>query len=572
MKVKYILIIIFALFFAAPIQAQQKSLILSDIRLTMQDFMSDISNINEDKKYFKENLQSLSQTYASDTYFMSNGVQQNSFYSWAEEYCTLHLTGLAVQHSLDILEHSLQKVDASNEDDKRYRFEAALLRTWADGHQTTDNLSFVVIWNGRKNYVSLTEINGQFSTISSMSGEQLYSLAKEHSKMGNANLAKSLLRQSAEKGYQPAAAEVGNLYFTNKEYNEAYKWLTKAKDTSGRTFYQLGWMHENGKGVSKDWIKALDYYEKSLKGKYYLTTRAKANLEARMISNNMIYQAQVVDEQGKPVNAAAINIKGTDNHFLSDFYGNFTIRGLQKGDVLIISSPLYESKSIAWSSDMDKIIRLKRKGNNSVQGETTQLTSNITKNVVTSLGHGVCQGKVTDSKGKYINAAIVSIEGTDIKVLTNYWGEYELKGLRTGDNIVVTNPGYQPTVIKWSGRQQDIVILKNNERPVQTTANRSSQRQTTTQTKVQNRTKYTYSGKVVGVVKDRITKKNLNQALVQIEGTDIKVLTDYWGEFTLTGLKDGDKLIISNYGYQTKTQVWYKSHQKTIQNYFLNKQ
>ena len=185
MKSRYNLLIAVLLMMVLPLQAQQKSQILSDIRLTMHDFMADISNINEEKQYFKENLQALSQTYASDTYFMSNGVQQSSFRDWAEEYCTLHLTGLPVQHSIDILEHSLQKLDANNTSDKRYRFDATLTRAWSTDNLTSDNLSFVVVWNGRQNYVSITEINGRLSSISEMDAEQLYALAADLLKKGN---------------------------------------------------------------------------------------------------------------------------------------------------------------------------------------------------------------------------------------------------------------------------------------------------------------------------------------------------------------------------------------------------
>lgn len=665
-----------------PVQAQQKSQILSDIRLTMQDFVADISNINEDKKYFKENLLALSQTYASDTYFMSNGVQQSSFLAWAEEYCTMHLMGLVVQHTIDILENSLQKVDANNNNDKRYQFDATLTRVWASGSQTNDNLTFIVVYNGRNNYVLLTEINGRLSSISEMSGEQLFSVASEQINKGNKTLGMSLLKQAVAKNHKPAINLLGRQHFLLRQYDESYKLLSKSDESSGESYYMLAWMYENGLGTPKDWWKALDYYEKAIKDKYILANGSYRKLEKKMIDNNMIYTGIVVNEQGQGINSASVNIQGTEGRYLTDFYGNFTIKGLKKGNMLVFSSMGYETKVLPWNSNIEKRVTLKRIAQKPAQIQTTAQTYTNGNNIVVRNTHGVCKGKVTDNRGNAINMAVVVIEGTDIKVFTDYWGNYTIDGLRQGDTIVFSNPGCQTQKRKWGGynmnvtlpregtivqqaetnyttvskrsnteqrgsysakgkvtdskgnginsalvnivgtdvkvltdfwgnyelkglyladeimvtnygyqsqkirvneyrfevnrgtRVINITLLKEGE-----TTNRTSSSQTTSTPKsnmvtrsTQNRTMYTYSGKLVGIVKDRYTQKGINCALVQIQGTDIKVLTDLNGEFTLKGLKDGDKIIITNIGYNPGSHTWYKPHQKNIWNIYIEKQ
>lgn len=265
MKARYILVLFVGLLCANTAKAQQKSQILSDIQLTMEDFISDLNNINAEKNYFEMNLQSLAQTFTSASYFMSNGVRNESFIEWVREYCTLHLTGLPIEHTLDILEHSVQKVDQNNSYDRRYRFDAAIMRTWPDNNKTSDIISFVVIWNGRQNYVSITEINGRLSEISDMDVNQLYSLANEHMKNGNDNMAILLFKQAVEKGHKFAATRLGQLYFKNKDYPDAFVWLAKSNDDSGETNYMLGWMYEQGLGTNQDWLQALSFYEKAAK-------------------------------------------------------------------------------------------------------------------------------------------------------------------------------------------------------------------------------------------------------------------------------------------------------------------
>lgn len=192
-------------------------------------------------------------------------------------------------------------------------------------------------------------------------------------------------------------------------------------------------------------------------------------------------------------------------------------------------------------------------------------------------GNYVVTGKVRDSQGNGINSAIVGIEGTDIKVLTNFWGAYILKGLSLNDEIVVSNYGYRPQKKKFTSNAHviDFTLLKETETDQATrtsgTYTRTITSKPATSTTSQNRSIYTHSGKLSGYVKDRYTNKGINCALVQIEGTDIKVLTDLNGAFTLKGLKNGDKIIITNIGYKSGSHVWYKSQEKSIWDLFIEK-
>ena len=128
--------------------------------------------------------------------------------------------------------------------------------------------------------------------------------------------------------------------------------------------------------------------------------------------------------------------------------------------------------------------------------------------------------------------------------------------------------------VSSNARVIDFTLLKETETDQ---ATRTSGTYTRTRLPVkryvasQNRSMYTHSGKLSGYVKDRYTNKGINCALVQIEGTDIKVLTDLNGAFTLKGLKNGDKIIITNIGYKSGSHVWYKSQEKSIWDLFIEK-
>ena len=80
------------------------------------------------------------------------------------------------------------------------------------------------------------------------------------------------LKEIAEKAKSGSVVSQGILghnylcgHGTAPNYEEALNWLTLAADKGvAQALFNLGYMYENGLGVQKDEIKAIEYYEKSV--------------------------------------------------------------------------------------------------------------------------------------------------------------------------------------------------------------------------------------------------------------------------------------------------------------------
>ena len=142
------------------VQAQTKSQVISDAIYTMEDFTSDLNFINDEKGTGMDGISSMSHTFASAEYFMYNGKKMESFQKWLEEYCFQGLAGQHVEHSIDILQKTFEKVDEDEKNDKRYRFDALLTRRSDNSVNDEKTVTFIVEWKGNSQYVSILEIKG----------------------------------------------------------------------------------------------------------------------------------------------------------------------------------------------------------------------------------------------------------------------------------------------------------------------------------------------------------------------------------------------------------------------------
>lgn len=83
-----------------------------------------------------------------------------------------------------------------------------------------------------------------------------------------------------------------------------------------------------------------------------------------------------------------------------------------------------------------------------------------TKNVQQT---GTCKGVVKDGKGETMIGASVRIKGTDIGVITNLDGKFELKDVSTGAILEITYVGYQTVEIKWTGKPLEVILKEDTE-------------------------------------------------------------------------------------------------------------
>ena len=70
--------------------------------------------------------------------------------------------------------------------------------------------------------------------------------------------------------------------------------------------------------------------------------------DVRIIQQSGTATGTVVDAMG-PVIGASVVVKGTTNGIITDFDGNFSLSGVKKGDILVISFVGYTTQEIAWA-------------------------------------------------------------------------------------------------------------------------------------------------------------------------------------------------------------------------------
>ena len=85
---------------------------------------------------------------------------------------------------------------------------------------------------------------------------------------GDYNKAVKWYRKAAEQEFAPAQTNLGWMYENgwgvSQDYSEAVKWFRKAAEQgNARGQSCLGWMYKNGYGVSQDYSEAVKWYRKS---------------------------------------------------------------------------------------------------------------------------------------------------------------------------------------------------------------------------------------------------------------------------------------------------------------------
>jgi len=275
MNPKYLSFILAALmaFSSVPAEAQNKLQVLVGLRTTMQDFASDLNNINEDRMNIQQNVTYVADTYGTPESFTFNGTKMASFHYWLTTYCSIQLQGKWAQHTIEVLQQTVRKVDNNADSDNRWTFKAKFKREF--NHDSSlpakeDELTFTVIWNGKDNYLSLIGIEGSISNIASMddSDKAIWDKAYDLINKNRTKEAIDLLVPIAEWGDRDAQKLVGNIYFDgigiNKSYKDALKWYTMAAekgDTDAMT--QIGNLYDMGQEIPQDYKLALAWFQRA---------------------------------------------------------------------------------------------------------------------------------------------------------------------------------------------------------------------------------------------------------------------------------------------------------------------
>jgi len=154
---KVILSLLLCIIATVGMNAQSKTQLATDLRHTMDDFMAELSMLNEDPTGIHRNIENFATTFASSAYFVYNGKQTQSFKEWAEAYCTSQLKGQSISHTLVIQENTIAKVKPADGNDMRYTFNAILKRESLDAKMPDIMTGWVVVWNGENQYLTIVE-------------------------------------------------------------------------------------------------------------------------------------------------------------------------------------------------------------------------------------------------------------------------------------------------------------------------------------------------------------------------------------------------------------------------------
>ena len=76
---------------------------------------------------------------------------------------------------------------------------------------------------------------------------------------------------------------------------------------------------------------------------------------------------------------------------------------------------------------------------------------------------GNCTGVVKDATGETIIGASVLVKGTTNGTITGMDGDFSLKNVKKGDQIIVSFVGYQEQVVKWDGQTMSITLKEDSK-------------------------------------------------------------------------------------------------------------
>ena len=73
------------------------------------------------------------------------------------------------------------------------------------------------------------------------------------------------------------------------------------------------------------------------------------SLRGQIIEQSDICQGVVKDANGESIIGASVLVKGTTNGSITGLDGDFSLRNVKKGDIIVVSYVGYQSQEIAWT-------------------------------------------------------------------------------------------------------------------------------------------------------------------------------------------------------------------------------
>jgi len=159
---RYLLILILTLLSPIAVQADSRLAILTDIEATLNDFTAFLNNLYEDDIIVSEELDRIAATFGSNEYFIFNGRTMDSFRGWLDLYYGRVMQNGYTEHTLHSKERTREKVNPTEDNDKRYRIKCTLERMMDNNQNIPQEVTFIVVWNGEYKYVTILEASGDW--------------------------------------------------------------------------------------------------------------------------------------------------------------------------------------------------------------------------------------------------------------------------------------------------------------------------------------------------------------------------------------------------------------------------
>ena len=256
------------------VTAQNLTDIRADIRQTMDEFCTALSNLNNEILTLEQGIQKfkLFEPQMEPRVFTFEGERNLTLPEWVSYYVMTRLVYIHVTHTLDITDFSLCKVSESPSD-QRYTFDGVMKREFLsiDEEFITDEfpVSFTVIWSRKGKLVEITEIKGSWPAMDKKYRSNA-SHALEMLTNGQLQEGMDMLLQMAEKGNVGAQYGYGMINYegtfgVEPNHRAAGKWMEKAasKGFAMAQFY-MGEFHFYGHcGYKKNHSIAREWYEKA---------------------------------------------------------------------------------------------------------------------------------------------------------------------------------------------------------------------------------------------------------------------------------------------------------------------
>ncbi|MCE7041981.1 TonB family protein [Dyadobacter sp. CY312] len=156
-------------------------------------------------------------------------------------------------------------------------------------------------------------------------------------------------------------------------------------------------------------------------------------------------QGHITDESGSPLDRVTLSVKWKENESLTDKNGTFTVFNVNDGDTIIANHESHISQSFVVKKNISNyFINLKAKHKKILVQKVAVRDSISKKSQWKRNITGIVYGE--DKKG--LSDATVIAKETKLAMATDSTGSFELLGLSTNDQLVVSHVGFESQEFK----------------------------------------------------------------------------------------------------------------------------